>query len=128
MALKRQKQQKRVVAYRAAMKLIRTKLDAAEYDDEMLAVTGELLAASPDIFTLWNVRRECLLRQQSADPETKAFRRDLEFTLVGLQSNPKSYCAWHHRRWCLETCAKPDWSHELDLCTKFLKLDERNCE
>lgn len=110
------------------MQLIRTKRDADEYDAEMLTVTGELLAASPDINTLWNVRRECLLRLQRADPATDAFRRDLEFTLVGLQSNPKSYCAWHHRRWCLETCAEPDWTHELELCTKFLKLDERNCE
>lgn len=128
LALKRQKQQTRVVAYRAAMERIAAKRALHEYDKEMLAITGEVLAASPDISTLWNVRRECLLRLREADASTDAFRRDLEFTLLGLQSNPKSYCAWHHRRWCLETCAEPDWKHELELCTRFLKLDERNCE
>lgn len=110
------------------MQRIHAKRAASEYDAEMLELTGAILGASPDIATLWNVRRECLLRLQRADPQTPAFRRDLEFTLVGLQANPKSYCAWHHRRWCLETGAEPDWAHELELCTKYLQLDERNCE
>lgn len=109
------------------MSAIAIKREANEYDQQLMDMTGDVLAANPDINTLWNVRRECLLRMQQADPQTEAFRRDLEFTLLGLQANPKSYCAWHHRRWCLETCAQPDWKHELDLCTRYLKLDERNC-
>lgn len=128
LALKQKKQQERVVVYRKLMARIADKRQRDEYDDDMMEMTGQILAVSPDISTLWNVRRECLLRQQKECATTDRFRRDLEFTLLGLQSNPKSYCAWHHRRWCLETMAEPDWKLELLQCTQFLAKDERNCE
>ncbi len=47
-------------------------------------------------------------------------------TLNCLGKNPKSYGAWHHRAWCLQRMASPDWDKEISLCDMCLKQDERN--
>lgn len=52
--------------------------------------------------------------------------KELELSQHCLQSNPKSYGAWHHRGWCLTRMAKPNWRREIDLCDQYLTLDERN--
>jgi uncharacterized membrane protein YkoI len=31
-----------------------------EYDEEIMELTGELLTKNPDIYTLWNIRREAI--------------------------------------------------------------------
>uniref|UniRef100_A0A182TYN8 Geranylgeranyl transferase type-2 subunit alpha n=1 Tax=Anopheles melas TaxID=34690 RepID=A0A182TYN8_9DIPT len=109
--------------FRAAMGRILEKKTAQEYDAEMMELTAKLLSSNPDIATLWNLRRLCIL----ARPEGSAvFDKDLGFTEICLMVNPKSYCAWHHRCWILENAPKADWQKEVDLCTKYLKLDERN--
>lgn len=100
----------------------------AEYDAEMLTLTTAILSKNPDISTLWNLRRECILLIFEADPSTNIFIKDLDFTESCLLVNSKSYCVWHHRCWLLETSAEPNWQKEVEVCTKYLKLDERNCK
>lgn len=52
----------------------------------------------------------------------------MKLTEIGLMQNPKSYSAWFYRCWILENVASsPDWKRELNLCEKFLEIDERNC-
>lgn len=34
---------------------------AGELDDEILQITGKVLQENPDIYTLWNVRKETIL-------------------------------------------------------------------
>lgn len=127
-AAEKRKEKEHVVAYRAGMSRVLAKKQRGEFDAEAMSITAQILEKCPDIATLWNIRRQFLLGELQQNPETEAFTKELEFTVVCLRANPKSYCIWHHRSWCMETSAKPDWTNELALCTKFLSLDERNCE
>lgn len=53
---------------------------------------------------------------------------ELKLTEAGFRVNPKSYCSWFHRCWILDNFGtKEDWTKELYICTKYLEMDERNC-
>ncbi|XP_055639307.1 geranylgeranyl transferase type-2 subunit alpha [Toxorhynchites rutilus septentrionalis] len=124
---KRKEQDQKAKAFRSGMSRVLAKKAAGELDDEMMVLTGKILGSNPDIATLWNLRRLCILKLFDEDKENqKLFDNDLGFTEMCLQVNPKSYCAWHHRCWVLENAPSPNWQKEVDLCTKYLKLDERN--
>ncbi|XP_059612784.1 geranylgeranyl transferase type-2 subunit alpha [Phlebotomus argentipes] len=128
-ARKKVEQQEKLKAYKEAMARIQEKRTANELDKEMLELTRKLLSSNPDIYTLWNIRKECfqVMRESLGEEELKDLHKgDLLFTEQCLQVNPKSYGAWHHRGWILETRPDPDWKRELELCTRYLKLDERN--
>ncbi|XP_033245482.1 geranylgeranyl transferase type-2 subunit alpha [Drosophila miranda] len=144
----------KVRAYRAAMGRILKKRDAGELDDEMLGLTVQILHRNPDVTTLWNIRRECVLEkikqlsdaeaeskksdevraeagaeEKPAAPEDKlqsVYGQELNVTEQCLMVNPKSYNAWHHRCWTLEQNPQADWQREVQLCNKYLKYDERN--
>uniref|UniRef100_A0A2M4CHR6 Geranylgeranyl transferase type-2 subunit alpha n=1 Tax=Anopheles darlingi TaxID=43151 RepID=A0A2M4CHR6_ANODA len=130
-ARKKKAQQEKVKAYRAAMNAVLAKKAANSYDSEMMELTTAMLSNNPDIATLWNLRRTCILQRRDenagdAPDVQQLFDKDLEFTELCLRVNPKSYCAWHHRCWILENAPSANWQQEVDLCTKYLKLDERN--
>uniref|UniRef100_T1GSK2 Geranylgeranyl transferase type-2 subunit alpha n=1 Tax=Megaselia scalaris TaxID=36166 RepID=T1GSK2_MEGSC len=128
-ARKKKEQDLKVKAYRAAMGRIQQKRISNELDQEMMTLSGQVLARIPDVYTLWNIRKECLLELTSSleDEEKQAiFDKDLGFAEQCLMVNPKSYGAWHHRCWVLENSPTPNWMKEVQLCTKYLKLDERN--
>uniref|UniRef100_A0A6E8VZM3 Geranylgeranyl transferase type-2 subunit alpha n=1 Tax=Anopheles coluzzii TaxID=1518534 RepID=A0A6E8VZM3_ANOCL len=125
-ARKKLEQQQKVKMFRAAMGRILEKKTAQEHDAEMMELTAKLLSSNPDIATLWNLRRLCILARPEGEDSSAVFDKDLGFTEMCLMVNPKSYCAWHHRCWILENAPKADWQKEVDLCTKYLKLDERN--
>lgn len=128
-ARKQKERTAKAAAFRAGMERILAKKEQAQLDEELMLLTGKILAANPDVATLWNLRRQCLQLFAKADEETRGqllFDKDLSFTETCLQVNPKSYCAWHHRCWVLENCPTPNWDREVDLCTKYLKMDERN--
>lgn len=110
------------------MNRVLEKKSNAEYDGEMLSLTTGILSKNPDICTLWNLRRECILLIIEADSASEILRKDLDFTESCLLVNSKSYCVWHHRCWLLETSTDPDWQKEVEVCTKYLKMDERNCK
>lgn len=134
-ARKKKEQEQKVKLYRAGMKQILEKRVAQQYDDEMMSLTTAILGKNPDISTLWNIRRDCILLQLKDadniggdDKLKQTFQKDLDFTEHCLLVNPKSYCVWHHRCWILENSPQPNWTGEVDVCTKYLKLDERNCK
>ena len=56
------------------------------------------------------------------------YKEELSFLEECLQYNPKSYSSWHQRCFVMLHTPSPDWKRELDLCTKFLSYDERNCK
>lgn len=138
---------------------------------KLLAVTYQLLTVNPDPLWLWNRRRQMLLLlllNSEADPDSSTISSsstpgadtalplscflstELELTLSALQSNPKSYGAWLHRKWVLQqyllryssnndspdnnndkeslSSPGPDTvlQQELELVASLLTRDERN--
>lgn len=61
------------------------------------------------------------------DELVKFLDTEIKFTEQCLLANPKSYGAWHHRYWVLINHPNPNWEREFLLCTKYLKMDDRNC-
>ncbi|XP_050433795.1 geranylgeranyl transferase type-2 subunit alpha [Adelges cooleyi] len=95
-----------------------------EYDELALQSSEGLLRSNPDLATLWNYRKEILLVLK---PSKELINEELYLTEKCLQVNPKSYSAWFHRNWVLDNVdPEPDWHKELTLCTKYLRMDERN--
>lgn len=115
---------KKLELYQKSMKDVFERRSRNEYDNLALESTEGLLRANPDIVTLWNYRKEILL---NLNPLKEIIIDELYLTEKCLQVNPKSYSAWFHRNWVLENIdPSPDWKKELSLCTKYLKMDERN--
>ena len=138
------------------------------YDATSLAVTARLLEINPEVLTAWNFRREALelagrAPAGEAGDETSAgreTRRDLasattpsppfaprledELALTErcLRKHPKSYAAWHHRKWCVARLARDSnapsssvlsssavaslLATELAMSQTLLDLDDRN--
>lgn len=126
---KRLEREKKVKAYKNAMKIVSQKRLDKVYDQEALDIISGLLLANPDIITLWNYRREIYLnwkKEHESETFQKIVEKDLSFTEQCLRVNPKSYGTWHHRIWILDNLPEPNWKKELVLCTRYLELDERN--
>ena len=89
--------------------------------EEALALSAQLLRVNPDVYTLWNHRKEAIAASQvvrrelaeadageaagaeeTAAPSTSFLKTELGLISECIQKNPKSYGAWHHRRWLLE--------------------------
>ncbi|XP_038597225.1 geranylgeranyl transferase type-2 subunit alpha [Tachyglossus aculeatus] len=126
---KRQEQEKKLKLYQASTSAIFQKRQAGQLDESVLELTSQILGANPDFATLWNCRREVLLRleaQRSPEELEALVAAELGFLERCLRVNPKSYGTWHHRCWLLARLPRPDWARELDLCARFLDSDERN--
>jgi len=123
-AIADREKEKKLQIYRKSINDVLERRSHNEYDDLALKSSEGLLRANPDIVTLWNYRKEILLRLK---PSKEIINDELYLTEKCLQVNPKSYSAWYHRNWVLDNVdPSPDWNNELLLCTKYLKMDERN--
>lgn len=128
-ARKKKENDLKAKAYRIGFDKILAMRAEENFGKELMDLTGKILLANPDVSTLWNIRRECILKISKENPDDESiFERDLGFTESCLQIQPKSYGAWHHRVWILENSPNPNWEREVNLCTLYLKKDERNCK
>ncbi|XP_060517793.1 geranylgeranyl transferase type-2 subunit alpha [Cylas formicarius] len=132
-AIKKKEQQRKLVAYRMGMQKILCSRKSDNFDPESFAISSQLLCVNPDIYTLWNYRKEVILleiknREKDIEEEDlmKFLENEISLTEQCLLSNPKSYGSWHHRYWVLMKHPKPDWDKEFNLCTKYLNYDDRN--
>ena len=73
----------------------------ADYGKGTMLGSAAVLAVFPDYFSLWNVRREALGEQLSSGDDGAAHvaENELALTKKCLAEHPKSYAAWHQRRW-----------------------------
>ncbi|XP_070956496.1 geranylgeranyl transferase type-2 subunit alpha isoform X1 [Macaca nemestrina] len=126
---KRLEREQKLKLYQSATQAVFQKRQAGELDESVLELTSQILGANPDFATLWNCRREVLqqLETQKSPEELAALvKTELGFLESCLRVNPKSYGTWHHRCWLLGRLPEPNWARELELCARFLEVDERN--
>ena len=55
--------------------------------------------------------------EQGHEEAEKAVQFELKLTESGLRKNPKSYAAWHHRKWLVDQNLVP-MDKELELLTR----------
>ncbi|KAF7278055.1 hypothetical protein GWI33_008826 [Rhynchophorus ferrugineus] len=134
-AEKKKEQQKKLVAYQMGMKKILSSRQKETYDKESFGISAQLLCVNPDIYTLWNYRKEVILIEHDKSKEDEVegeekfgqfLNTEISLTEQCLVANPKSYGSWHHRYWVLLLHPKPNWEKEFMLCTKYLNYDDRN--
>jgi len=126
---KQKERQQKLKLFKHATHKLNEMRSAKVHDQEALRLLSDVLSANPDLYTMWNFRKEILLGlQQTRSPEElqELYEAELPFTETCLRVNPKSYGAWHHRCWVLDHMTTPDFHRELQLCNKYLELDERN--
>ncbi|EPY89942.1 geranylgeranyl transferase type-2 subunit alpha [Camelus ferus] len=126
---KRLEREQKLKLYQSATQTVFRKRQAGELDESVLELTSQILGANPDFATLWNCRREVLQRleaQKSPEELAALVKAELGFLESCLRVNPKSYGTWHHRCWLLGRLPEPNWTRELELCARFLEVDERN--
>ena len=88
------------------------------YDATSMAVTARLLEINPEVLTAWNFRREAIvfagsdterhrtsndnnLERTHSHSFAPTLADELALTERCLRKHPKSYPAWHHRKWCV---------------------------
>lgn len=100
---------------------------AKQYDSKSMELSAKLLELNPEIYTVWNYRREGLGPTVDAGGEiaVETIAAELKLTERALLRNPKSYSTWHHRKWAVEKNFS-SLEHELMLVEKLLDADCRN--
>ncbi|KAF3429991.1 hypothetical protein E2986_00878 [Frieseomelitta varia] len=111
-ALKKKERAEKLSRYRIGMSIVFKKRKDKIYDDELMTVTERMVLQNPDIYTLWNIRREAFINN---DWDEKLLE---ELTENCLKQNPKSYWVWYQRIWITNHLAECNWKKELMLCTK----------
>lgn len=61
--LKQKEQQKKLAAYRYAMNQIASTRKNVPYDKTSFQLCAQVLTVNPDVYTLWNYRKEVVLQQ-----------------------------------------------------------------
>lgn len=91
------------------------------YTVEALKYTEILLNINPDLTTIWNYRLQ-IIQSQTFPVD---YTNELTITEHALHINSKCYTAWYYRL-CVIDLGRLDCNTELQLCNKFIELDQRN--
>ncbi|KAF9899350.1 hypothetical protein BX616_003085, partial [Lobosporangium transversale] len=105
--------------------------DSKKKDSDALKTTALIIQLNPGYYSVWNLRRTILhegfLQNTNEETTQGIFNEEIKFVDEILKQNPKSYCAWNHRRWCVEQMGRgSSWEDELAMTDKILKDDPRN--
>lgn len=121
---------------------------------QLYNLTDKLLSLNPEYYTIWNIRRRCLISsllsttaeqrasgaaeevtevgQQKADEHV--LQSELAFVMPLLKATPKCYWIWKYRQWILMqtilrlpvSVSRHVWEKELGLTSLLLSKDQRN--
>ncbi|KAG9007119.1 Rab geranylgeranyltransferase [Tulasnella sp. 427] len=148
---RRQKEASKIQEYLDLYNDVMSKKTAKEWSQEAFDLTTQLLRANPEIYTIWNYRRDILTNgvftSKTPNEINHILASELQLTLSALRQHPKVYWIWNHRRWCLENTPngpgtdesgepgtpndplgwkRSNWAKELAVCEKMLDADARN--
>lgn len=91
-----------------------------------------LLIKNPEYYTAWNERKRAILIKCTLPDFPSLIKQELMINVVAIKANPKSYCAWYHRKWFIgkfcEEIKENVAKEELKLLSQLLDLDCRNCK
>lgn len=150
----REQEIEKINKYLSLEKEIRSQAALGTYSLQLYDLTTKLLRLNPEYYTVWNVRRRCLLScllstttdqptsdTQDATPDAKnqqsdgdVLQSEIAFTMPLLMEFPKCYWIWNFRQWLLSQAilrlplpaARKIWEMELGLVSKMLNKDQRN--
>ena len=96
------------------------RLQAGQYDKEILELAARLLEQNPEVYTIWNHRKKALvgMLDEGGDTATEAVKTELALTQRALEKHPKSYATWHHRRWLVSRHVT-SLQQEVDLVNRY---------
>ncbi|KAI8956570.1 protein prenylyltransferase [Daldinia sp. FL1419] len=122
----------KISKYRDLEDSIRNQTSTENYDAALFQLTSKLLRLNPEYYTIWNVRRRCLIsglfsassgtippdrgspmagkngtavddkQKEDAEADINTLQSELSFTIPLLLEYPKCYWIWKYRRWLLE--------------------------
>lgn len=102
----------------SAISLVVAAKKAKNYAEKLLKVSAGVLLKNPDVYTLWNFRREAFKHAvDSGSDVAELTGKELNLTQQCLLEQPKSYGTWHHRKWVLDQ-GSADLDEELELVDK----------
>lgn len=121
---------------------------------QLFKLTDKLLSLNPEYYTIWNIRRHCLISsvlstipdQRVSDAgeqitdvcrqnlDEDVLQSELAFVMPLLKAAPKCYWIWKYRQWILMqtvlrlsvTVPRHEWEKELGLTSWLLSKDGRN--
>uniref|UniRef100_A0A7S0V800 Geranylgeranyl transferase type-2 subunit alpha n=1 Tax=Polytomella parva TaxID=51329 RepID=A0A7S0V800_9CHLO len=120
-------QKKKVEAIKQGTALVLKCRNLGVYNDVVINASSKLLKVVPEVYTLWNFRREALepIYKKGGVEAAAANAFELDLTTHCLRENPKSYSTWYHRKWVV-LHGLSDLDAEFSLITKALSEDQRN--
>lgn len=144
----------KIKKYRDLESQIRTLVASGTYSLDIFGLTTRLLRQNPEYYTIWNIRRRCLIscllagpadqtasdgQNQTSDTKNQesdsdVLQSEIAFTMPLLMEFPKCYWIWNFRQWLLSQAilrlplpvARKIWETELALVSKMLNKDQRN--
>ncbi|KAF9532343.1 rab-protein geranylgeranyltransferase [Crepidotus variabilis] len=141
----KRKELAKIEEFNALTQRILARKKGNDWSDEAFQLTTKLLQINPEFYTLWNYRRNILLKGKfpNSSPEQvhELLEDELSMTMTALKVRPKVYWIWNHRMWCLEHIPKGPasdgepgadgwkqvvWNKELFVVEKMLDADSRN--
>ncbi|KAF8477220.1 hypothetical protein BDZ91DRAFT_787801 [Kalaharituber pfeilii] len=145
----REEELQKIKEYNALVADVQNARSRREYTEAAMLLTSALLKRNPEFPTIWNYRREILLRGILPPPDLSApaapdseeekkllgvLKAELAHLLPLMRTHPKCYALWNHRLWVLfqsNVYLQPEkaqrmWREELGLVSMMLGRDERN--